>query len=185
MVKPNLEEEKSLLNAVIDGDIRAFETILKHYEKPIWNHLRRITGSEEDASDLLQETFLKLYSNRKNIDITCSFKNWLYRIATNTAYDLLRKKKYVIEIFINDDDGSETILPELAYSKKEEQEIAHDMDHALYQIPHHYRAILLLYYHEGFSYEEIAPMLALPINTVKTHIRRAKQALRKHLHHYG
>ena len=181
---PNLENEKDLLISIIAGNMDSFETMLHYYEKPIWNHLRRITGNNDNASDLLQETFLKVYRNRKRIAPENNFKNWVYRIATNTAYDFLRKKRHIIEISLYANEGSETILPELAYSRIEEEILAHDMEKALEQVPLHYRTILLLYYREGFSYEETALILGLTLNTVKTQLRRAKQALSKHLHNY-
>ncbi|OIO30227.1 hypothetical protein AUJ77_03785 [Candidatus Nomurabacteria bacterium CG1_02_43_90] len=112
---PNLENEKDLLISIIAGNMDSFETMLHYYEKPIWNHLRRITGNNDNASDLLQETFLKVYRNRKRIAPENNFKNWVYRIATNTAYDFLRKKRHIIEISLYANEGSETILPELAY----------------------------------------------------------------------
>lgn len=180
------KSEQELVEALTTGDIAAFEAILARYEQAIWNHLRRLTGSVDDATDLTQETFVKLYQKRHLVDPGGSFKNWLYRVATNTAYDAMRKKHHIIEVSIDDnDEPSETIPPELAYSIAEEKILFHDIEKALSNIAPHYRNILLLYYREGFGYEELSVLLDLPLNTVKTHLRRAKQSLREHLQNYG
>lgn len=178
--------EEELVETLVTGDIAAFEVILTRYEKAIWNHLRRLTGSTEDATDLTQETFIKLYQKRHLVDPAGNFKNWLYRVATNTAYDAMRKKHHIIEVPIdNSDESPETIPPELAYSITEEKILSHDIEQALSKITPHYRNILLLYYREGFGYEELSVLLEIPLNTVKTHLRRAKQSLREHLQNYG
>lgn len=180
------KSEKELIEALITGEIAAFEAILTRYEKAIWNHLRRLTGSTDDATDLTQETFIKLYQKRHLVDPRGNFKNWLYRVATNTAYDAMRKKHHIVEVSIDDnDDSSETIFPELAYSITEEKILSHDIEQALSKIAPHYRNILLLYYREGFGYEELSVLLNIPLNTIKTHLRRAKQSLQEHLQNYG
>ena len=155
---------------------------MKAYQTPIWNHLRRIMGNENDASDLTQETFVRLYVKRHHIKPELPIKAWIYSIATHAAYDLLRKKKRLKEAFIIDsedeEDGStETNKAFLAYSKTEEETVGRDMERALAKLPEHYRNILLLYYREGFAYGEIADQTGLPLNTIKTHMRRAKQSL--------
>lgn len=181
----NPHNEQGLLLAMSSGNIAAFEAILSQYEKPIWNHLRRITGSTDDAADLTQETFVKLWLKRDLVDSSNNFKNYLYRIATNTAYDLFRARGRMPEVHIADNETTgETIPQELTYSIKEQEILSHDTETALSHIAPHYRTILLLYYREGFSYDELAEMLEIPLNTVKTHMRRAKQALREHLQNY-
>lgn len=179
MEKKDVEKQalKAQLEQLIDGDQYAFEKILTMYEKPIFNHLIRLVGSRDEATDLLQETFIRLYTKRSQIDTEGNLKNWLYRVATNIAYDHFRKKKRENLVSIDDEDLSETIESKLSYTNLEHEIAAIDLENALQKIRLHYKNILLLYYREGFSYEEIAKILDLPINTVKTHIRRARQEL--------
>jgi RNA polymerase sigma-70 factor (ECF subfamily) len=177
------KEEKLILGGtitkMISGDQEAFEEILYVYEKPIFNHLIRLTGSRDDAADLLQETFIRVYDKRSQIDPRGNFKNWLYRIATNLAYDYFRRKKRENLVSIDDENLSETIEAELSYTSLGQEIAVIDLENALIGINPHYKNILLLYYKEGFRYEEIAKILNSPLNTVKTHLRRARQELAK------
>ncbi len=170
--------ERDLIIRVKKGSIPAFEKLLKDYERRIFNYLYRIAGNRTDAEDLTQETFIKLYANRRNIDPDKSFQSWLYRIATNTAYDWFRRRKGRHESFTIDDPEKpyETIDPSSSYNTIE---TVKDVENALSRLKPAYRTILLLFYNEGLSYEEIAEVSDLPLNTVKTNIRRAKEALGK------
>lgn len=166
-----------------DDGVPAFEELLSHYERPIFNYAYRMLGKREDAEDITQETFLKLYRHRRRLDPHQSIKAFIYKIATNTIYDLFRSRRQDRELFIIDNPETpfETISEETSYTTIE---AAVDIATALEKISPMYRSILLLFYKEDFSYEEIAGFLDLPLNTVKTRIRRAKEALRKHLIHY-
>jgi RNA polymerase sigma-70 factor, ECF subfamily len=178
----NLSKEKGLLILAKNGDLAAFEKILSQYEKAIFNHLYRLVGRREDAEDLTQKTFIKLYRSIKTIDLEKNFKAWLYKIATNTAYDWLRIKKREAT-FLSDDieNCAETIDAEDTYYSIERLE---DLERALNKIKPAYKSILLLCYKDCLAYQEIAEVLNIPINTVKTHIYRAKQALKNELKIY-
>jgi len=162
----------------------SFETLLLAYERPIFGYAYRMLGGREDAEDITQETFLKLYRHRRRLDPQKNIKAFIYAIATNLIYDLFRRRRLRPELFILDHPETpfETIDPQTPYSSIE---AAVDIAPALAKIPLMYRSILLLFYKEDFSYEQIAMLLSLPLNTVKTRIRRAKSALRKHLTSYG
>ncbi|MBX4209440.1 RNA polymerase sigma factor [Candidatus Parcubacteria bacterium] len=159
------------------GDIFAFEEIISAFEKPLWNYLVRLVGSRDDAEDLIQDTFVKVYKHIKTIDSTKNIKSWIYTIATNTAYDFLRKKKR--EATVELDDEYET-KPDNAsyYSVSIEDNIEKkDVAAAIDRLDLLYRGPIILYYKDGFSYEEIADMLSIPINTLKTRLSRAKKQL--------
>lgn len=179
--KLNLEEEQKLILSLRDGDLAAFEQTLFLYEKQIFNHIYRLVGQEQDAQDLLQETFIKVYRNRSRIDINKSFKGWLYKIATNTTYDWFRKKSHYqgqISLDEIDEEKLETIDAQSPYYQIE---ASNDIADALAGVKPAYRNILLLFYRDGFSYEEIADILEIPLNTVKTHLFRAKKQLKEKL----
>lgn len=173
--------KKELLESVKNGDLAAFEEILFLYEKPIFNYIFRLVGRKEDAEDLTQETFLKLHKSVNLIDFEGNFKSWLYKIATNTAYDWLRKKSRKKELFIFDNDTEqhiETIAQEPTYYNIEN---AYDIEKALRGIKPTYKTVLLLFYYEDLDYNEISKILSVPINTVKTYLRRARLSLKKEL----
>ncbi len=168
--------EKEDLARLRSGSLKAFEAVLTAYEKRIFSHLLRITGNAADAADLTQETFLKVYRFRQKVDPEKNFKSWLYTIATRTAYDWLRRKNRGEEVLLPEEGETNEALP--AYNSKEAEL---DVARALGNIRPAYRSVLLLFYAEGLTYEEIAAALALPVNTVKTHLRRGKAALKNEL----
>lgn len=173
--------DKNILIRAKTGDLEAFEYILSFYEKVVYNYCLRITKSSQNAKDVVQETFIKVYTHRKSIDPEKNIKTWIFTIATNTAYDFLRGKKRKNEISL--DEHSETISSFETYNV--EEGLVSDVDKALAQINPEYREVLLLYYQQGFVYKEIAEILGMPINTVKTHISRGKEQLRDKLESYS
>jgi len=173
--------DKDILIQAKRGDLHAFEYILSFYEKAIYNYVLRIVRNSQNAKDITQETFIKVYTHRKDIDPEKNIKTWIFTIATNTAYDLLRGKKRKNEISIDEDD--ETISSLQTYYVQEG--LISDVDKALTQINSEYRKALVLFYQQGFEYKEIAEILGVPINTVKTHISRGKEQLKEKLKNYG
>ncbi len=172
--------EKSVLLAIKNGDLSAFEYLLSFYEKMIFNYVLRIVKNIGNAKDITQDTFIKVYIHRKLIDPEKNIKTWIFTIATNTAYDFIRGKKRKNEISL--DMESETIYDIKTYYK--EEGLVSDMDKALNKIKTEYKEALLLFYQQGFEYKEIADILSMPINTVKTHISRGKEQLREILKDY-
>jgi len=176
-----LDIDKEILMKVKDGDLEAFEFLLSFYEKAIFNYCLHVMKNMEDAKDITQDTFIKVYKNRKLIDEDKNIKTWIFTIATNTAYDSIRKKKRKNEITLNEED--ETISSIEAYYG--EEGVFSDVEKALSKINTEYRKVLVLFYREGFSYQDIADMLLVPINTVKTHLSRGKEQLKEFLKDYG
>jgi len=172
--------DKNILISAKTGDLEAFEHILSFYEKAIYNYCLRILRNSPNAKDVTQETFIKVYTHRKLIDPEKNIKTWIFTIATNTVYDFLRSKKRKNEISLDAND--ETISSFEAYYPKEG--LVSDIDKALEQINQEYKKVLLLFYQQGFQYQEIAEILDMPINTVKTHINRGKEQLKNKLKNY-
>ena len=173
--------EKDILIRAREGDLFAFEQILFFYEKAIYNYCLRVLKNSQNTKDVVQDTFIKVYNHRKEINPEKNIKTWIFTIATNTAYDFLRGKKRKNETSL--DDEIETISSLKAYYI--EEGLVSDVDQALLQINPEYRKVLLLFYQQGFAYQEIADILAMPINTVKTHILRGKEQLKEKLENYG
>jgi len=172
--------DKNILIRAKAGDSNAFEYILSFYEKAIYNYCLRILKNSHNAKDVTQETFIKVYTHRKLIDPEKNIKTWIFTIATNTVYDFLRGKKRKNEISLEEEN--ETILSLEAYYPQEG--LVSDVERALEQINQEYKKVLLLFYQQGFQYQEIAEILAMPINTVKTHISRGKEQLKEQLKNY-
>ncbi len=173
---------------LVNGDAPVFDDLLRRYEKPIYNFIYRQVFHREDARDLTQETFLKIYKFRSSYDATKKFSTWAYTIATRTLYDWWRKKQRTITTTDLEDASSggldpETITLPSAYNSIESKI---DVEQALAKLKPIHSTILLLYYQRGFLYQEIAEALNIPVNTVKPHLYRAKKALRERLQNaYG
>jgi RNA polymerase sigma-70 factor (ECF subfamily) len=173
--------DKTILIRAKTGDLEAFEFILSFFEKAIYNYCLRILKNSYNAKDVTQDTFIKVYTHRKDIDPEKNIKTWIFTIATNTAYDFLRGKKRKNEVSL--DENIETIDSFEAYYGEEGK--VSDVDKALERINPEYKKAILLFYQQGFAYTEIAAMLETPINTVKTHISRGKEQLKEILKEYG
>ncbi len=169
----------------MDGNTNAFEDLVLEYQKQVYHITLKMTGSEEDAFDLSQETFLKAYRSLSAFRGEASFGTWLYRMAANICIDFLRKKKRGGEKLISLDEEEEEgrrplELPDLRYEPQnalEKKEIRESVRAGLQKLPHEQRLILVLRDVEGFSYQEIADTLKIELGTVKSRIFRARAHL--------
>lgn len=176
------------LEKIRKGDIKAFERMLFIFEKPIFGYIKKMVGNNGDAEDLVQEVFIKVFKNRKVIDPEAGFKSWLYKIATNTVYDWWRKRKTRPETVPLEDytELPETFSQDESYNIVEDIERQEDIEKALERLKPNSKTVILLYYFREFTYEEIAKILNLPLNTIKTHLYRAKKELKEILQkNYG
>ena len=164
-----------------NNDNSAFEELVKRYLPLIFGFVKRYTGNQDNASDIVQEVFVKVWKNIKSFDQTKSFKTWIFTIAKRTAIDELRKKKALpfsalreegFEDFIIDESLS--VLDQI-FSQQQSQELAT----AVTKLPMHYRSIIKLYSHDGLNFREIASKLKEPLNTVKSRYRRGLTLLKK------
>lgn len=172
-------EDKELVILAVKGDSKAFEQLVFRYEKPIFIYIQRFLAQKETAEDITQETFIKIFRSLKTFDPEYKFKTWIYTVATNTVYDWLRKAKNNKELFIIDDPDTnfETIGTSDAYKELEEKQNKEHIDNALTKLKPVYQTVIVLYYRDELTYDEIAQVLKVPINTVKTYLSRAKKSL--------
>ncbi len=166
-------------------DRRAFSVLVSRYEDRLMRYVWRLgISGKQDAEDVLQEAFLKIYKNVNGFDPSLKFSSWAYRITHNEAMNHVRSKKrrpeghYVY-------DGEEA-LQVIAHEGELEEDIAthietEKMMKALEVLPEKYRGILVLRYLEGLEYKEISDVLRLPMGSVATHLYRAKKALKQQL----
>ncbi len=175
------------IKAAREGDLAAFEHIVTTFERPLFGYVSRMISVREDAEDAVQEIFIKVYKKLGTYDAAQSFKTWLYTIATNTVYDFLRARRVKKELLIFDEsrvdeDGEsvqggqfETADPSSTYDMIEAR---FDVAAGLTLVRPAYRTILLLYYKEDLSCEQISAALGIPVGTVKTNLFRARKALK-------
>ena len=178
------EQEAAVIQSVLDGDVNAFETLVKEYEKNVYNLALRMTGNSEDAADMSQEAFIKAYNSLSSFRGDSKFSVWLYRIVSNVCLDYLRSRtrKPTVSLSTENDDGEEVELdiadesqsPELLLDRSLTRDAVR---RGLAVLPPDHREILLLREIQGLSYEEIAAALGLEAGTVKSRIFRARKKL--------
>lgn len=171
---------KTTIHAAIRGEMHAFEQVVFAYEKPVFSFIYKMVRSREDAADLTQETFVKVYLHMHDYDSTRPLSTWIFTIAKYTTYDWLRKvRKHEVLNIIDDEENPYTPVETRAAASGQFEDMANAIDvrSALDRIRPRYRHVLKLFYWQQYSYKQIAEELDTPMNTVKTLIRRAKQAL--------
>ncbi len=180
------------LEALRKGDRAEFARLVEAYYPTIYRVALRLTGSAQDAEDVLQETFLKAYRHLNGFDGRSSLSTWLYRIATNEALMLLRKQKpgqVSMDEPIQTEEGEQEpmqivdwcCLPEEEFMSAEAQK---ELDQAVARLPASLRAVFLLRDIEGLSTQETGEVLNLSETAVKTRLSRARLRLREVLTHY-
>jgi RNA polymerase sigma-70 factor (ECF subfamily) len=165
------DSDASLIARVVAEDDRAaFELLVRRYQSPIRNFLRRLCRHDARADDLAQETFLKLYTSIGSFRGRAKFSTWLYRIAYHTFLNDIRKD--VREAQFDEAYHSPLRVPHVAADE------ASDVERALQQLGNRQRAIFDLHYKKGMTHEEVAGVLELPLGTVKSDLTRGRKTLR-------
>lgn len=172
------------------GSKDAFARLLERYERLVYHHALRMVGSAEDAEDLTQEVFIKVWLGLPCFQGDSSFSTWLYRLTNNACIDFLRReKKRRGDASLDDaEQGVGEQLPDPAPSPQrqlERDEVSQEVWAGLMQLTPDHREVLVLREIDGLSYEEIGQILALNPGTVKSRLARARLALAKFLRKNG
>lgn len=165
--------DKILLLKAKDGDLASFEALVRLYEKKLFRIVARIIYNPQTAEEVVQDVFVSIYKSLARIDENRPFAPYLYTVAKNASISMLRVKKRGKEVVLEDVYLS-PINIEKEYANKEERV---RIQEALAKLPYKYRIPIRLYYFDDVSYEKIAHMLDMPVNTVRTHLNRAKKLL--------
>ncbi|MGO0058790.1 RNA polymerase sigma factor SigW [Brevibacillus fluminis] len=180
--------EKRLTARAKRGDRDAFVELIEIYKDKIFQLAYRMVGNRQEAEDIAQETFLRVYANLHTYDDSYKFSTWIYRIATNLCIDRGRKKRPDFSID-EEAEGTEGLDWHSRLSSKEQtpeeqvvtQELQETVQDALSKLAPKYRSVMVLRYIEDLSLQEISEVLKLPITTIKTRIHRGREALRSKL----
>jgi len=183
--------DEELVSCIIKGKAELFSVIIDRYQSKVFSTAFRYTHDNEEARDLTQEIFIKLYNNLQGYKSKASFSTWLYRIAVNRCIDWARKKKIQtvsaiydssdeeIDIYeiIEDGDGG----PEEALIKQENDIYIRKV---IEDLPEIYKTVIILYYFEDFSPQEISDIMDIPKRTIETRLYRGKSLLKLKLEEY-
>lgn len=182
--------ESELISRALLGDAEAFAELIQPFETKVYNLAYRMCGNREDARDLAQEAFLKVYRALGRFKGRSSFSTWLYRVVSNTCLDQLRRERRSgVAASLDDPVETETggLKRELADSTFEPEQLAMrseadaEIRAAVATLPPDHRLAVLLRDFEDLSYEEIARVMDCSLGTVKSRISRARSTLRDRL----
>lgn len=179
------ESDEALAVRVQTGDHEAFAELMRRYEPKMTRYGRRFLATAEDVEDIVQDIFIKTYTNIQSYNESYPFSPWLYRIAHNAfANELRRRSRRPILSFSTD-----MLLPNLRGDTDVEADVIAREDAALVEaqlaaLSLQHREVLVLYFFEELSYEEIADVLRIPKTTVGVRLSRAKKQLKKLMEQY-
>jgi len=184
--------ETSLVHAAKDGDLSAFEELVRRYDRKVIRIAFHITHNQEDAEDAAQDAFLKAFRGLAHFEEKSRFSTWLFRIAVNESLMKVRQRRGFQVVSIEQDNNEDPDAlpleivdwspnPEQLYSQSELREI---LAKALRGLSSNYRTVFLLRDVEGLSIEETAEVLNLSISAVKARLMRARLRLRERLNRH-
>ncbi|MCD4664009.1 MAG: sigma-70 family RNA polymerase sigma factor [Bacteroidales bacterium] len=178
--------DEDLIERFQNGDLYAFDLIVKRYKNQLLNFIYRFLGNTEESEDLVQETFLRVYRNRTAYQKVAKFSTWIYTIAGNLAKTELRKRKRrrffsISELGYNEKDydiADDAYNPERDVDSRMKEEIIHQQIMALSP---KFRQVILLRDVKQLSYEEISKIVNIPLGTVKSRVNRGRLKLQEKL----
>ncbi|MCC5933069.1 MAG: sigma-70 family RNA polymerase sigma factor [Balneolales bacterium] len=184
--------DEQVMRCFQGGSDEAFSELMKRYESRLYLYLFRYTRHQQDTEDIVQETFLRVYSSRNSYEEIARFSTWLYTIAGNLMRTRFRKQKRHHAVSIDQDpDDPETIvtvqLPDESPLPDEQTGNAlmlRVISDAVKQLPSEYRELLEMREYHHLSYEEISKAVNLPLGTVKSRLNRGRLRLKKLLAAY-
>jgi RNA polymerase sigma-70 factor (ECF subfamily) len=194
-IQPAIAEVKKLpvpdsvlVSRAQTGDGPSFEELVRRYEQKVYSITYRMLGRDEDASEAIQETFLRAYRFLPKFEAKSSFYTWLYRIATNVSLTKLRKRKQYQTLSLDEpisEDGEtareipdERYMPETDMKRKR---IRDAIQQAVNELPTDYRSVIVLRDLEGLSNNEVGDALKLSVPAVKSRLHRGRMMMREKL----
>lgn len=183
-------EDRELAEALRAGEEYAYETLIQRFQNPVYSVVSRLVDDPDDAPDVVQEVFLKVFRNIASFRGESSLKTWIYRIAVNEArnhrrwFGRHRAREVGLEPAQSGVSGRQEWLPAGSpdpYEITLDHEVRELIEKAFQRISPSYRAALVLREVEELSYEEIAEILEISVGTVKSRILRGRESLRKQL----
>jgi RNA polymerase sigma-70 factor (ECF subfamily) len=167
------ERDAELVRACRRGDASAFGSILERYQRPVFNAALRMLGNRDDASDVTQTVFLKVYEHLDDYDSRFRLYSWIYRIALNESIDFLKHRRDLPL-----DAGPDATEPARPEDLLDEDQTAGIIAAALLELPDDYRSVIVLRHFVDLSYREMSAVLEVQEKTVKSRLFTARELLR-------
>jgi RNA polymerase sigma factor (sigma-70 family) len=185
-------EESELVRRARDGNMSAYDDLVRRYQERIYATIYHMTSNHEDANDLAQEAFIKAFQALKSFKGGSSFYTWVYRIAVNKTINFLKQRKNRVQISLNDLDFNAEHDPDLVALVSDKTprrdlnlaELQEKLNAALLKLSEHHRLVVTLHDVQGMSHEEIAAIMDCNIGTVRSRLFYARQQLQAFLSDY-
>lgn len=169
-----VDADQAIIDRVLAGEQKAFEMLIGRYSDPLYRHAIGMTGSPDDAADILQNSFIKAYQHLG--EVRGRFDAWVFRIVANGCKDWLKNIRRTHLSYEEDDQPSGYETPE---EELDRGELRGDLDEALSALPPSLREAFVMKHVEGRSYEEMAELLETSVGALKMRVHRAREALQK------
>ena len=189
-----MEQERTLINKILQGNLRAFQGLIEKYQNLVTHIVFRLISNFNDREDVCHEVFIKVYQNLKNFKFQSKLSTWIGRIAYNTAINHMRKERIPLydDIKPNYDKDTDNEFisaplnsvqteypnPDEVIEKKDRTEL---IQKQMEKLSAPYRTILTLYHLDQLSYQEIGEIMNLPEGTVKSYLFRGRKKLKENL----
>jgi RNA polymerase sigma-70 factor (ECF subfamily) len=188
-LEKGLPNDIALIERAQRGDRDAVNQLVTKYRARAYQYAYRLTGNQDDASDLVAEAFVRAYTALPRFRKDSQFTTWLFRIVTNCFLDAKKKAArkptdQLEDAWVDADAHSTIVEQESPVEASERAEREQIMQQAIEKLPEYQRAMIVMFHVENLSYEDIAATLDLPIGTVKSRLNRARLALREILEPY-
>ena len=173
------DADSALMLAARDGDDRAFEALVSRHQRPLMNFFRRLGVNNNDAEDLAQQTFIKIYRNKGTYRPSAKFTTWLYLVARQIRIDEIRAaaRREKIRLAVKAEVEAEEAMPRHA----PQFGLRDDLQSALDRLDEAHRAVVVLGMVQELPYQEVAEILGIPVGTVKSRMFNALKQLREYL----
>ena len=172
--EPEVDADQVIIDRILAGDRDAFGMLISRYSDPLYRHAVGMTGSPDDAADILQNSFIKAYQHLG--EVRGRFDAWVFRIVANGCKDWLKNIRRTHLSYEEDDQPSGYENPE---EELDRGELRGDLDHALALLPASLREAFVMKHVEGRSYEEMAELLETSVGALKMRVHSAREALQK------
>lgn len=180
-------DEKYLVNEVLSGNKNAFIQLIKQYEGLVLHIVTPLIGLNQDREDICQDVFLKIYEKLHTFQFKSKLATWIGNIAYNISINFLRKKRSVLLSDLVSADNEISFVESLQFETNNPEQIIiknediNKLNASIDRLPEIQRTVLLLFYQDELSLNEVAEILEIPINTVKSHLFRARNLLKQFL----
>ena len=182
--------DTNLMLRIKNGDQQAFQELVERHKLSVLDLCLRFTNNKEDAEDLAQDVFIRIFQAAPGYEVKAAFTTWLYRITVNHCLNYQRRKK-ILHFFSldhgkNSHHQSQGYIPDFAAKERpdvelEKREVQQIVQKAIQSLPENQKAALILYRYHDLSYKEIAEVLDTTVSAVESRLHRAKENLKKKL----